>query len=246
MDKTRQRVEGWWCKRNGATFWADISTSAIFNDGELSGYIVVAHDLTEKKKFEEEKFQAMLQIELERKRTENAKHNEKLQRDFTDRICHEVRNPLNGIYGCVELIIDNLARMEKSFMDSKKKASDSFQREGDLQTVRSIKEKVETIAECSEYQRMVTDEVLYLSSVEHRGLMISNAPYSPRTVVDSVVRMFKASCEKNTLHLELDYQDSTPQSIIGDKKYVQQVLTNLRMYFLFSTSAYLSLMSTPY
>jgi signal transduction histidine kinase len=221
-------MEGWWRKKDGSAFWADISSSAIFSYGEHSGYMVIAHDLTEKKRFEEERFKAVLQVELERKRTEDAKKQEKLQRDFTDRICHEVRNPLNGIYGSVELIVENLKKIEWSLLERAQRASSgSPTREADLHTVHLIKGGVETIAECSEYQRMITDEVLHLSSLEHQGLVFSNVAYSPRSVMDSVVQMYRATCEKKGVQLEAEYSSNAPGTVTGDKGYVQQVLTNL-------------------
>ena len=45
--------EGWRVRKDGSLFWANVVTTALFNNGELLGYTKVTRDFTERKKAEE-------------------------------------------------------------------------------------------------------------------------------------------------------------------------------------------------
>ena len=77
--------EAWHERADGSVFWATMTLSPIRN-GELLGYVVVSHDTTDKKQYEQ-----MLE-----------RQNDRLK-EFTDILAHDLRNPLNVIDGLVEL-----------------------------------------------------------------------------------------------------------------------------------------------
>src|SRR6185312_15105894 len=53
-EKGHLETEGWRVRRNGERFWADITYTAIYDDnGRLTGFSKITHDITEQKRVEE-------------------------------------------------------------------------------------------------------------------------------------------------------------------------------------------------
>ena len=70
-------------------------------------------DITSLKVSERRRLEAIEKIEEEqRKRAEESEKYQQYTQRFTDTICHEIRNPLNGITGQAELLLDVLDSME--------------------------------------------------------------------------------------------------------------------------------------
>ena len=82
-------------KKNGELFWESASISAVKNDhGEVTHFIAIKEDITEKKKTES--------ILLEAKR--KAEESDGLKTAFLANMSHEIRTPMNAIVGFSELL----------------------------------------------------------------------------------------------------------------------------------------------
>lgn len=82
-------------KRNGELYWESASISPIRNEkGEITFYIGVKEDITERKKMEEELLTAK----------ERAEESDRLKTAFLNNMSHEIRTPLNAITGFSELL----------------------------------------------------------------------------------------------------------------------------------------------
>ncbi len=107
-------------KKSGDLFWESVSISPITGqDGEITHYLAVKEDITEKKKVEQELFSAK----------EKAEESNRLKTAFINNISHEVRTPLNGILGFGEFMMDeNLSRADKlEYYKIVKQSSDRLQ-----------------------------------------------------------------------------------------------------------------------
>ncbi len=81
--------------KEGQLFWEDIIISAIFDEnGEISHFVSIRDNITEKKRMMEE-----LVIAKER-----AEESDKLKMAFLANMSHEIRTPMNGIMGFLDLL----------------------------------------------------------------------------------------------------------------------------------------------
>jgi PAS domain S-box-containing protein len=82
-------------KKNGELYWEDAVISAIRNErGEITNFVAVKEDITEKKKLWGELITAK----------EKAEESDRLKSAFLANISHEIRTPMNGILGFSELL----------------------------------------------------------------------------------------------------------------------------------------------
>ncbi len=82
-------------KKNGELFWELASISPMVNEnGEITHFIAVKEDITDRKKKDEELFHAL----------EKAQESDRLKSAFLANMSHEIRTPMNGILGFAELL----------------------------------------------------------------------------------------------------------------------------------------------
>lgn len=93
-------------KKNGDSYWESAVISPLINrKGDITFFIAIKEDITEKKKMFEELIEAK----------EHAEESDKLKTAFLNNISHEIRTPFNGILGFLSLIQDkDLSEDEKS------------------------------------------------------------------------------------------------------------------------------------
>ena len=84
-------------RKDQSLFWELVSISSVKNKkGELTHYIAVKEDITERKEMEAEL----------RKAKQKAEESSKLKSEFLANMSHEIRTPMNGIIGFASLLED--------------------------------------------------------------------------------------------------------------------------------------------
>ncbi|MFO7754805.1 MAG: PAS domain S-box protein, partial [Bacteroidales bacterium] len=84
-------------KKDGSLYWESAIISPVFDDkGDITHFVGVKEDITEKKKMIEELVAAK----------EKAEESDRLKSAFLANMSHEIRTPLNGILGFVEFLKD--------------------------------------------------------------------------------------------------------------------------------------------
>ena len=82
-------------KKNGELYWEDLSISPIFNnEGEITHFVSVREDITEKKKMIED-------LQLAKQKAEES---DRLKSAFLANVSHEIRTPMNGILGFTDIL----------------------------------------------------------------------------------------------------------------------------------------------
>ncbi len=91
-------------KKNGGLYWVNASISPLMNEaGHITHLVVIAEDITTRRKMLEELIEAK----------EKAEASDKLKTAFMNNISHEIRTPLNAIQGFAPLIIDPMLSLKE-------------------------------------------------------------------------------------------------------------------------------------
>lgn len=126
----------------------------------------------------------------------------KAKSEFLANMSHEIRTPLNGVLGMLQLAsISGVGGEVGSY--------------------------VETALESGRNLLTIINDILDVSKIEAGKCVIEQASFSPRQVVDSVVRTFVHQAREVGLALNSCVDDTVPETLIGDGGRIRQVLFNL-------------------
>jgi signal transduction histidine kinase/DNA-binding NarL/FixJ family response regulator len=173
-----------------------------------------------------ERLQTEKQLAEEHTRAQLAEHYRRLQADFMDTLCHEIRNPLNGIYGGVSLLQDRLIKLEQFFKEEGAKL-DLLTAEKIFELLHKVKVDLQAIEQCSEQQKIIVNDVLDLSKLENNKVELNLVPGDIKQVINNVIQMFNAVFEQKKLKIQVDFPQASALIFKMDMHRLSQIITNL-------------------
>ncbi|MBZ8138756.1 hybrid sensor histidine kinase/response regulator [Rubrivivax gelatinosus] len=121
---------------------------------------------------------------------------------FLATMSHEMRTPMNGILGALDLMRDTpLDKRQRSL--------------------------VRTAVASGESLLCIIDDVLDHSTIESGKLKLGPAPMSVHAVAASAAALLRSTAEQRGLKVELQIAPEVPDAVIGDASRLKQVLLNL-------------------
>ncbi|KAJ3044232.1 hypothetical protein HDV00_002910 [Rhizophlyctis rosea] len=211
------------------------------DDGQHIGFIGAITDITSRKIYERETLRAAEFAEQQqRQRAEEAEEVRRQQELFIDMICHELRNPLNGIYNNADLLNERLQAMQRdlrhlqvlvSQADQPKMLEDANRLFNHMlkELVHDL-EAVEMISLCAKHQKTIADDVLHMSKISMNLLVLAQVDYQPRVEIANILKMFETEVAAKNIMLELKFSSNFQRLNIewlrGDPTRLAQVLIN--------------------
>jgi predicted ATPase/signal transduction histidine kinase/CheY-like chemotaxis protein len=174
-------------------------------------------------------FETRLKVTMEMAEQETrilVAENYKQQQDyFIDMICHEIRNPIQGIYGNVDFIQSGIKTIKLLLENTSFASNEKFHKELTQQLI-TLQESIDAIYDCAQHQTIITNDVLDLSKLEAGKVQLNEVAFFPKTIVDSVIRMFESQASDKKLLLSPVFVGEAI-AIKSDPGRFKQILINL-------------------
>lgn len=185
------------CK-NGSYIWTEQSVTPLYDTNDkLIGYFGISRDTTEKK-------QITQNLEIAKKKAENASDSKSR---FLSNMSHELRNPLNGIQGLIQELLDD----------------DLNPKQRNLLTL--------MFSSCQSLTQIVND-VLDFSKIEANRVTIINKPFDLRKLASEINALLIPLMMKKNVAMKINYnvkdiKGNNINVISGDEMHIRQIILNL-------------------
>jgi len=129
---------------------------------------------------------------------------DRVKEEFLSTVSHELRTPLNAIIGFAELLLQKI--------------------EGDL--TETQEEDIRIIRQGGRHLLEMVEEILDLSAIVSGHVKMESDAFLLADVVREVINAARSQKQNDSVSLELD-EESLQIEILGDRRRIWQVLTNL-------------------
>ncbi len=160
-------------------------------DDTLDGYNAMIKDISQHKQADEL-----------RKARDVAKQSALMKEKFVASVSHEMRTPMNAIYGMSNLLIKTDMTTEQ------------------FDYIKSIKQS-------SELLLGIVNDILEISTLQNGKIEFCNDDFDIRELLNSLANVMRYKMEEKNLKFELHIDDSIPRVLKGDKLRLNQILYNL-------------------
>jgi two-component system, sensor histidine kinase and response regulator len=201
-------------KKDGGLYWEMASVSPVIGQsGDITHFIAVKEDITERKRVEEslktaktelEAVNAQLQSSIKRANqlAIEAQSANVAKSRFLANMSHELRTPLNGVLGMVGFLLDSpLTDEQREF----------------ARVVQSSARSLLTIV----------NDVLDYSRMGSRKVTLESGDFDPARVVQEAIDTLAVSAREGGNEVSCVLGPSLPALLVGDAARLRQVLVNI-------------------
>ena len=196
------------------------STDVLFNGsvykdgrGKVLGAVVVARDITERKRIERQLIEARVFAELAASMAELAKTKAegatryaesamKAKQQFLSNMSHEIRTPMNAIIGFTKVVLKtDLSAEQKEYLTAIKMSGDSL--------------------------IVLIDDILDLAKVDAGKMSFEKSPFRMATSLAAMLKLFQTKIQEKNIEIVSEYDSDIPSVLMGDAVRLHQIFINL-------------------
>jgi PAS domain S-box-containing protein len=185
----------------------------------------VCLDITQRKQLEQERLEVLKKAEEERIRRQEALHYQQQQKEYTETVCHELRNPLQGMIGSTELLKTDMGALSTNLTAYQQRQMPETKMQLDA-CMENCKNYVANLEECIDHLKDLLDDVLNLAKLEANKMKLAIKIIQPKAIIQSVAKMFAAKLAQKQLQLNLQLPEEDIL-VKGDAQRLKQIMINL-------------------
>ncbi|KAH7071058.1 hypothetical protein FB567DRAFT_214123 [Paraphoma chrysanthemicola] len=218
-DGVQFRLKKTWINQDGhrSNIWVQSTSSPqLDKDGQVISIMGTLFDISQ--------FKWAESVQL--RRVEEALEAKRQQENFIDMTSHELRNPLSAVLQCAESVIANLEHLTWQ-LSTNSPAKEDFEKV--REELDASIDALHTIVSCSMHQKRVIDDVLTLSKLDSKLIVITPIKVQPEAIVLDALKMFEVECRKMEIQLDFAQDDTFAgfEWVMLDPSRLLQVLINL-------------------
>lgn len=141
------------------------------------------------------------EIALE-KAKEKAEQADKAKSEFLGMISHEMRTPLNGIFGMANLLMSSELNSEQ-------------------------KEYLKDLSDSTEILSRLIDDLLQIITLDSTKMEIKEEVFETKTFIDLIRILVEPKAFEKNIEFKIFISEKFPKLIVGDRTRIEQVLLNL-------------------
>lgn len=153
------------------------------------------------------------------------------QTEFIAHLCHEIRNPLSGIYGLIELLVDKMKSIETFMTVLEKKQKTEQEVAQAMAKIQRCKEDalvaLADIRVCCRYEEDILNDNLDMARIYEKRLMLNEQPMSMNQILSDVLVMTQAKAEDKGLVLQSNVSAIPEYWVKADAMRIKQIVLNL-------------------
>lgn len=174
---------------------------AIFKDenGKTIGAVMIARDITEQKRIQNELTEAKIIAETS---TKNAEEAVKTKQQFLSNMSHEIRTPMNAIIGFTKVVLKTeLNAKQKEYLTAIKMSGDAL--------------------------IVLINDILDLAKVDAGKMIFEKTPFKLNLSIIAMLHLFETKIQEKNLQLITNYDPKIPEVLLGDPIRLHQIILNL-------------------
>lgn len=132
---------------------------------------------------------------------QDAEHLASAKEVFIANVSHEMRTPLNAIYGITEQIIQNKISLK-------------------------VKEQLGVVLKSAEHLKTVVNDTLDFSKIQAKKLNLEKVDFSPEKVFKEILDLHEPQAAAKKIELICECKNVLPHALLGDPFRLKQILIN--------------------
>jgi PAS domain S-box-containing protein len=190
----------------GTRRFLEVSTRIIYRKGHPVGIQGIGRDITERKLTQQRLLESSQELQEKNQKLSTAlrlaREATQLKEQFLANTSHELRTPMNGIMGMINLL-------------------KSTELTADQQ------EYADIVSQCANDLLTIINDLLDLSQIDAGRLSLTEEPFDLRESVKAVLRLLRLRALSKSVELTEQTDTRLPLYITGDSVRFRQILTNL-------------------